>query len=121
MYLKPTEPKSRNYAVTQDEHWSKYFRCKGNLQEGNDIPTPRLCMEWKPLSDLERRLGFRLLILWVKTGDDGLPKMFKGIITKEYPIDHIDCRETVVISQRIRIKDSEDKQPVQGSNKGFGG
>lgn len=36
------------------------------------------------MSDPERRLEFFLLIPWVKTGDDELPKMFKGIIPKEY-------------------------------------
>lgn len=54
-------------------------------------------MEWKPLSDLERRLGFRLLIPWVKRGDDGLQKMFKRIIPKEYLDDSMECMDVVVI------------------------
>lgn len=69
--MKPTELKSRNYAVTQVEHWSECFLCKGNLEEGKDIPASQLCLEWKPLSDLKRRLGFHFLIPWVKIDDDG--------------------------------------------------
>ena len=39
--------------------------------------------------------------------------MFEGIIPKEYPTDHIDCMDAVVISQQNLAKDSEDKKLVQ--------
>jgi len=70
-------------------------------------------MEWKPPSESKRRLGFFLLIPWVKIDDDGLMSMFKGIILKEYPADHTDCTDVEVISQQDRAKDSKEKQPVQ--------
>ena len=70
-------------------------------------------MDWKPLSDPVRGLGFFPLIPWVKTGDDGLPKMFEGIIPKEYPNDCTEYTIVMVISQWNQTKDSEEKQPVQ--------
>lgn len=106
MYLKPTELKSRNYVVTQDEHWSKCFPCKGNLQWGKDIPAHQQCVESKPRSDSERRLKFFLLIPWVEINEDKLLKMFEGIIPKEYPTHHMDYMDNAVISQQDQTKDS---------------
>lgn len=67
------------------------------------------------MSDLERRLVFHLLIPWVKIDDDGLLKMFKCIIPKEYLVDHTDYMDVVLISQQDRTKDSEDKLQVQAN------
>lgn len=58
-------------------------------------------------------MGFHLLIPWVKTDDDGLLKMFEGIIPKEYLTYRTVCMDDVMITQQDRAKDSEDKQLVQ--------
>jgi len=66
-------------------------------------------VEWKPLSDLERRLGFPILTPWVKTNDDEITKMFEGIIPKEYSTNCMESTDNVVISQQDRTKDSKEK------------
>ena len=72
-------------------------------------------MQWKPLSDPERILEICLWVPWVETSDDERPKMFEGIISKEYPTDHMDGIDVAVISQQDRTKDSEDKQLVKAN------